>query len=87
MSNCSNCESDRIVSISAKCSDLCSAQMFCGDNSIEHDGYVPNDMGIGGGDYIEFEFCLECGQIQGEWPRSHTDLEEEAEDEEDEDES
>lgn len=30
----------------------------------EHEGYVPQEFGVGGGDYIEFSFCLECGQIQ-----------------------
>lgn len=41
----------------------------------EKDGYVPSDMGIGGGDYIEFEWCLDCGQIQGTFPRLMTELE------------
>jgi hypothetical protein len=34
----------------------------------EGDNYVSLGIGVGGGDYIEFKFCLECGQIQGEWP-------------------
>ena len=25
-------------------------------------------MGIGGGDYIEFAYCLDCGQIQKDFP-------------------
>jgi hypothetical protein len=33
-----------------------------------HDGYVPSKMGIGGGDYMEFSYCLDCGQIQGKFP-------------------
>lgn len=40
-----------------------------------HEGYVASDMGIGGGDYIEFGYCLDCGQIQGEFPRPETLLE------------
>lgn len=31
-------------------------------------GYVPRGLNIGGGDNIEIEVCLECGQLQGEWP-------------------
>jgi len=31
-------------------------------------GYVPRDMGIGGGDYVKFSYCADCGQIQGEFP-------------------
>jgi hypothetical protein len=34
------------------------------------DGYVPTDLNVGGGDYMEVRFCLECGQIQGEFPIS-----------------
>lgn len=37
-------------------------------NNIEFDGYVPDDLGIGGGDYVEFDLCLDCGQVQGTWP-------------------
>jgi hypothetical protein len=38
----------------------------------EHDGYVPTDCGIGDkgfGDYVEIKVCLDCGQLQGKWPR------------------
>jgi hypothetical protein len=31
-------------------------------------GYVPRDLGIGGGDAVHFDYCLACGQIQGEFP-------------------
>ena len=54
------CGSDRIASLSAKSSDLNFIRV--GDNSKE--GYGPSDMGIGGGDYVEFDWCLNCGQIQ-----------------------
>ncbi len=64
MKNCKNCNSVRIVSVSAKCSDLC----FFETIGFESDGYVPSNFGIGGGDYVEFDYCLECGQIQGEFP-------------------
>lgn len=62
--NCQQCNSDRIVCISAKCSDL----SFVSVDTKENDGYVPEDLGIGGGDYIDFNHCLECGQIQGTFP-------------------
>lgn len=35
---------------------------------FSHDGYVPDGLGIGGGDYLNFSFCLDCGQMQGEFP-------------------
>jgi hypothetical protein len=57
---CQRCNSARVAHICAKCSDLC-----CFQNEW---GYVPGNAGIGGGDYVEFDYCLECGQIQGKFP-------------------
>ena len=43
--------------------------------------YPPHDMGIkprsagASGDYIEFSWCLDCGQIQGNWPMKPCKLE------------
>lgn len=71
MANCQHCKSERVINIVGKCSDCFSA--FINDKS--HDGYVPNDLGIGGGDYIEFSYCLECGQMQGEFPLPSSKLE------------
>lgn len=62
--NCKSCKSERIMEVSAKCSDMCSLQY----HDMERHDYVPRDIGIGGGDYIEFEYCLDCGLIQGEFP-------------------
>ena len=39
------------------------------------DGYVPYDMGVGGGDYFKLKWCLDCGQIQGAFPLPQTELE------------
>ena len=55
------CGSERIARVSAKCSDMCVVTV----GAEEHEGYVPHDFGIGGGDYISFSYCLDCGQIQG----------------------
>lgn len=30
----------------------------------EQFGYVPRDLGIGGGDFVRFSVCLECGTMQ-----------------------
>lgn len=62
--SCTSCLSDRIASVTAKCSDcfdVCS-------NKAEYSGYVPKDIGIGGNDYIAFDYCLNCGKIQGNFP-------------------
>lgn len=61
MSKCFRCESKEIVSISAKCSDLCFIQYPDGS---EKDGYIDDSLGIGCGDYVDFSFCLHCGTIQ-----------------------
>lgn len=68
---CQRCQSERIAEISAKSKDL--NLVWLGDH--ETDGYVPSDMGIGGDDYVEFAWCLDCGHIQGNWPLPQTRLE------------
>ena len=71
MTTCVKCASERIAHINAKCKDLC----FVDIGGQEHDGYVPSDMGIGGGDYVEIDLCLNCGHVQGDWPLTETKLE------------
>lgn len=70
-SKCQKCNSFRLASVDGKPSDLCSVSLFDEDNY----GNVPTDMNIGGGDYLSFELCLDCGQIQGNWPVPITLLE------------
>lgn len=74
---CQRCSSERIMSISGKCSDMCSVQI----NDKEHDGYVPRDLGIGGGDYIDLSICADCGQKQGTFPLPPSAMEAVSEDE------
>jgi len=54
------CPCTRIVDLGAKCSDMFS--MSYQQKSLQ--GYVPSVIGIGGGDYVEFKYCLDCGKIQ-----------------------
>ena len=63
---CQNCKSDRILFISGKTSDCC----WCEYKNFENDGYVPDDIGLEdkSGNYIQFHYCLKCGQIQGTFP-------------------
>jgi hypothetical protein len=61
---CNSCSSDRILTVSGKCSDLC----FVTFGELEHDGYVPDNLGIGGGDYLEFNLCMDCGKVQDKFP-------------------
>lgn len=68
---CQNCKSSRIAEVGGKCSDM--SNVYIEKKSTE--GYLPNDLGIGGGDYIDFNFCLDCGQMQGTFPLPITELE------------
>ena len=54
--------------MSAKTSDRCHVAILTSDDTDdkEHSGYAPQDMGIGGGDYVCFAWCLECGKIQND---------------------
>ena len=63
---CKNCKSDRIMIVSGKTSDCFSSHYPKAGLMI--DDYPPTDMGIGGNDYMEFDYCLECGTIQGKFP-------------------
>ena len=73
---CKKCNSERIAFVGGKSSD-------CSWGSVgtkEFEGYIPEDMGVGGGSYIKVEYCLNCGQIQGEFPLPETELESSNED-------
>ncbi len=61
---CKQCKGGRFASISAKSSDRNSGQV----DGVDFEGYVPDNIGIGGGDYIWVEWCLDCGQIVGAFP-------------------
>ena len=69
--SCQKCSSPRLVKISAKCAD----RFYAETSEKEYDGYVPYDLGIGGGDYVTFSYCLRCGQIQGTWSLAETGIE------------
>lgn len=64
---CQRCGKNTILSITGKCSDLFTMVSLIHDKEFGP-YYVPDNIGIGGGDYIDFEYCTECGQIQGEFP-------------------
>jgi hypothetical protein len=57
----------------------CEEGKTTGLGKVEHHGYVPRDLGIGGGDYVKLSYCLDCGQIQPgktDFPLPVTGLEE-----------
>lgn len=68
---CQKCGSERIVRVGGKVSDMFNASI----GEHDYDGYVPSDLGIGCGDYIDIDYCADCGQIQGEFPLPLTEIE------------
>jgi hypothetical protein len=62
------------MEVYGKTNDLCDLD----DNRNRHyEGYVPSDIGLGDdGNAITFVYCLDCGQMQGEFPISEEALEE-----------
>ena len=70
---CELCDSERIVKL-----DIDNVSEVKGTVSgIEFSAYIPMDIGIGEDDEINFEYCLECGHIQGDFPMPTTELEDE----------
>lgn len=57
----------RILYIQAKCSDCCVIELKDAKSNIskENHGYVPRNIGIGGGDYIKLTIDLDNGNIIG----------------------
>jgi hypothetical protein len=68
---CKMCRATRLLKVDAKCDDTCTVKI--GDKA--QFGYPPSDMNIGGGDYLTFTLCLNCGQLQGVFPLPQTALE------------
>ena len=63
----------RFLNVQGKCSDLSFTSVP--HLKYENDGYAPHIPGLGGGDYIEVQVCLNCGLLQGfKAPYSDEDL-------------
>ena len=60
------------IKVVAKCSDCC--QVRVPDLGLEKLGYVPQNLGIGGGDYVEFSIDSKTGKIDGWKPLNEEDL-------------
>lgn len=53
---CQHCGSTRVLEFSGKCNDLYSASL----GGREYDGYALHGVGLGGGDYVSGDLCLNC---------------------------
>lgn len=72
---CRQCRGPRLVRVVGHCSDVCSIDL-AGKHTY---GCGPRDLVIGGGDAIHFRYCLDCGQIQGNFPVPSTPSEQDRE--------
>lgn len=73
---CQNCGKDRLVSVNAKCDDRCIVSKERDKRLVKTTGYVPHIINIGSGDYLSFEVCLHCGQVQGDFPVPDPEMDE-----------
>lgn len=71
MSICKRCSSDRLMGISAKTSDRLNLSV----GAVGYRGYTPptpvllgGDFSPGFEDYVVLTVCLNCGQLQGDFP-------------------
>lgn len=64
---CKKCKSPRILHFNALCNDRCVVSFMDQQHGPD---YIPNDILIGGSsDEITMSICLECGQVQDEFPQ------------------
>lgn len=43
---------------------------YCAELNYDYGpDYVDSRLGVGSGDDVEFRYCLDCGQIQGAFPK------------------
>ena len=69
---CDKCESKRLMEVYVQGRDT---HNFTYDG-IEYEGYSKEETGIYGnyGDAVEFKLCMECGKVQGNFPKNHDGL-------------
>ncbi len=65
--NCQTCKSENVVEFNAHHSD-CFSMIHCTTRK-EIMGYAPSIGGICSGDDTFPKICLDCGQVQGTFPK------------------
>ena len=70
------CGSERIAYIGGKVSDLGNCDLPTANGVVELEGYMPDIKDVCSGDYIEMHVCLDCGQVQREWPLTEEEVQE-----------
>ena len=73
---CHRCGGKQVASVFTKAPDATWWRL----GAHEHEGIL-SYSGVGSGENVQFDYCIDCGQIQGEWPmpkRAWDELEERA---------
>lgn len=63
---CQQCKSARVATMRAHTDNQC---QWKGDG-YNHSGDLPESVGLGKRNIIKFAYCLDCGQLQGDFPIS-----------------
>ena len=76
---CQHCESNELISISAKHSDAFACTYINDTSQLHHDGYGFDDSPWEDGerwfgDYLDFTLCITCGLIKGNFPLTLSDI-------------
>jgi len=67
---CQQCGSERVLEVSARSKDMTWYKIGHVE-AVDQYAHI-----LGNGDHFEVEICLDCGQVQGDWPHDLTYLEE-----------
>lgn len=64
---CQKCDSEHVIEFGSHGRDcnIINAPSF----DVEYDGYLPYISDVCGGDDMLLNVCLNCGQIQGQFPK------------------
>ena len=61
------CNKKNLINFSGKVSDL--FQIFIEGQELPSNLGVPSNLNLGrGGDYVDFSYCSNCGQMDGKFP-------------------
>ena len=77
--HCQKCASRRLAHASCRCDDKFCIVMTNAQHQF-FEGPIPTDLGLDmqtslKGDYLEIQYCMSCGHLQGQWPLPETGVE------------
>jgi len=72
--NCDKCSSSRLLNVYVQGRDTHSLSY----QGLEYNGYMKEGLGLYGnyGDAIDFQICMQCGKVQGNFPKEEETIKE-----------